>query len=93
MVCARRIAPKSCDFPSNVLCSIVACQSPDSSNWFLLAELHQSLVTLIASIVSVSTSSPVPTSESQYKLRLHNSKGIVLQELYRFGLNEQVPKV
>ena len=72
---------------------MVARQSPDSSNWFALAELHQSLVTLLTSIVSVSTSSPVPTSESQYKLRLYNSKGIALQELDRFGLNEQVPKV
>ena len=44
-------------------------------------------------IVSVSTSSSASTSESQYKLRLYNSKGIVLQELDRFGLNEQVPKV
>ena len=44
-------------------------------------------------LAPISTSPPVPTSESQYKLRLYNSKGIVLQELDRFGLNEQVPKV
>ena len=31
--------------------------------------------------VSVYTSSSVPTSESQYKLRMYNSKGIALQEL------------
>ena len=58
------------DLLSDVSCSVVAHQPPDSSNWFVLAELHQSPVDLL----SISTSPPVPTSESQFKLRLYNSK-------------------